>query len=621
MPENIVEQKNNSSNYLNISKMGSSGNYGYVVYSGNVQMENEKHTFNLLSLKEKPIRRVYLYDKSFGIGISPLSDFIYDLSSLKDNGFEVKTITTLNSIKENSIVVIGQGAMPEGLISMVEDGNNIHIVYVGKTNAIISNGVTYQEWWSAVDKIHRKQFSIFNSTLEDYYNSHKNFDLIRNEILMNKWSVESNKTVEFHNGMGTAIIPMEEAKYLMVLYPSLHATGDFITGASNELTSSNISLIFKPVYPFEKESFDLILNKSMSIPRMDVLKDGKIISTVKLGSIGQNIFHKSISFSEPGNYIIKISDYNGELASGIFHVYNTKIKYIGSDGFYYTFHISNDGVQIDSVEVNVSLSDSKKSINTMISHGTLMVPARLKSGKNKFVISFDGNNFEVPVNYSDKSLLSVYLEYGPFGLILIILIYLAVTLSRKQRYKIRFGRAHVVSPQEYKIKKQDIISVLRKILFKFGVNDLITPKEFSMGLKKYITNGYEVMEGNAESILKRFENEGYLTSYISYYSIKNKSSIKKKVLMRLAREKLIEHGIHFNYIKNRFFETENFIISFGERINRKTTSKKHIVIFENDTSIKKYLKSMDNIKRSKTALKIRNDSLALLTINELAEYL
>lgn len=601
------QQVSQGSIYFEPLEISSAGNNAYVIYSANGTSK-----VTLLALKEKPFSNIYVLDSPTGIGISNLADFIYDLESLGDYGLTIKTITSLDSINEHSVLIIPQGSMPESAISLLD--RDIVLIYIGKTNAFTSQSIIVYDWYSELSDNQKSNLIIYNHTLDELYLQEGVSGLL-NSIVRNDWILESNKTYTFSEGIGTFTIELKDSNYLRIVYPTHE--GDKILD-SNKLKKINKTIDLSNAFPGEQKTFELIIDDPKGIPKLVVEKNGYKVSEEKLGSLGQTIFYKSVSYSSPGDYILRVSDYSGEVASGILHVYNLDIDYLYSDGFYYNFKIYLDGSPVDNEEATVHKLGSNNSLTLLVSDGILTVPAKLKKGVNTFVIEMYGQEFMVDVEYQGQGVFDVYFVYGPWGLALVVLIYIFVRLTKKQPYKIKFDSPTHLSSEEIKVSTKKINKLLPKAISEFGNSGCISPREFSMALKKYITDGYDVMDGNSESILKILERSGYLDSYKSFYKLKGKSDVRKIVIDRIIREKLIEHGIPFKYQKG-FFKTKDYVIIFGKEPQK--FRSKLIIVFDKQTAISNYLESLPKKVKAKIALKIRNGSLLLLTINELADYL
>ncbi len=593
---------------MNISSLAVAGNQGYVVYSS-----NEGVPVYLLALDKEPIKKVYLLKRGEGIGINNLENFIGKLNSLSNYGIEVVEIFSLNEAGKNAFVIIPQGAIPESAIDFLN--KDITFLYIGKTDILYQNGAVQNNWYDPLDEEKKKKIILYNFSLDELYSNNLEDEII-NSIAFNNWSRTSFVSHISKDGIQTLTIPFSNnTKYLRFIYPC--RTG-FSYFDSQMIIQSKKAIILDPAFPFETRYLYLNIENSTGIPKLIIFSEDKKIFDEKLGTIEQDVFFKAFSFNQSGDYIIRIEDYTGEIASGIFHVYDLNVEYEGTRDFFHDFYITLDSNPVHSQTAKIWISDPSDYLELSIYSGKLSVPAKLKQGENVIYIQIYDKTFEKTIFYDQQSIFDIYINYGPFVAIVIILIYSIVLLTKKQQYRIKFGSCPKLTSGEIKIKPDKIKKIIPLSIKEFGSGECISPKEFSLALKKYATDGYDVLDGNAEAILKYFEKKGNLASYRSYYSDNTKQDIKKIVINRLIREKLIENGIQFK-IKKDFFETENYLI-FSHPVDFKTT-KKTVFVFENQKNITDYLESLGQKNGAKTALKIRNNMLLLISIDELADYL
>ncbi|MDD5023010.1 MAG: hypothetical protein PHU63_02475 [Candidatus ainarchaeum sp.] len=601
-----IKSQNQTQAVFHPLELSFAGNYGYVIYNS-----TGKSSATLLSLNSRPITHIYILESSFGLGINSLPDFISEIKSLEEYGFTVDTVSSMIPVKQHSLLIVPQGGMPELVLDFMHE--NLTVLLIGKTDVFIGDEINHDNWYSSLENSKKSKIILYNETLDELYLQNK-VPSIKQEILTNSWFIEEEKTFYFNKGKGTVTILRHNANYLRLIYPS---DKGYKILDSSEANSSIKTINIKSAFPGQKKSFEFSVTDSKGVPRLVISKDGKVVSEEKLGSIQQNVFYNSLSFSSPGDYILKILDYEGELASGVFHVYDLNISFVHTDGFLYTFLVYLDGEPLQSEQVKVTIPDSGNSGEFFVSNGQLIIPAKLKKGENTIILTIQGTDFPVNVEYSGQGIFDIYFAYGPAGLFLIIIIYLVVTLTRKKPYVITFDSPGKLSSNELKLKKSNVKNIIEKSISEFGINNCITPREFSLALKKYLTNGYDVLDGNSEALLKSFEKEGYLSSYNSIYSLRT-DNIKKIVIDRLVREKLIEHGITFVYSKG-VFKTKDLLLSY-EKIPEKSSTKT-IVVFDKKSEISSYLDSLNQKQKARTALKIRNGSLLLLDLEELDEYL
>ncbi|MFA5049520.1 MAG: hypothetical protein WC501_00775 [Candidatus Micrarchaeia archaeon] len=600
-------QKDMQYSAINISSLAVAGNQGYVTYSS-----AQGAQVYLLALNKKPIKTVYVLEREEGIGLNNLGNFMEKLNSLSSYGIEVSKIFSLNEIGNDAFVIIPQGAMPESALGFLD--GDITILYIGKTDILYKNGAIQNDWYFGLEDSKKEKIILYNFSLDELYSQGLENELI-DSIIFNKWSQKSSTSKISKEGIQTIIVPFDNATYLRFIYP--YKDG-FLFQDSQQISKSGHIIEIDPAFPDETRYVYMNLENSKGVPHLLIFLEGEKILEETLGTLEQDVFFKSLSFNQSGDYIIRIQDHTGEIASGIFHIYDLDIEYEGSRDFFQDFYITLDLQPVSSQTAKIWISEPDDYLELSVYSGKLSVPAKLKQGENIIHIQLYGKTFEKIINYQQQNIFDIYLSYGPFVVLAIIILYLFIIFTKKQPYRIKFDSGLKLTCGEVKIKSGQIKKILSRSIQEFGVGGCITPKEFSLSLKKYITDGYDVLDGNAEAVLKYFEKKGYLCSYKSYYSLNEKQDIQRIVMNRLIREKLIENGVSF-LIKNEVFQTKNYLLVFGPRFPK--TEKKTILVFENSKMVSDYLESLGQKQGAETAIKIRNNTLLFLGLEELADYL
>ena len=141
----------------------------------------------------------------------------------------------------------------------------------------------------------------------------------------------------------------------------------------------------------------------------------------------------------------------------------------------------------------------------------------------------------------------------------------------------------------------------------------ITTHEFTISLKRYLTNGADITEGNVEEILNKLVKSNYLENHRDYYQLHGEGDVKRNVLHRIVREKLIESGTAFKEEGSKFVLKNMEIGFFGEHF-----TKKAIVVVDDEAEIKRILSSLN--QRHQASIKIAqiNDTLSFITIDKLS---
>jgi hypothetical protein len=180
-----------------------------------------------------------------------------------------------------------------------------------------------------------------------------------------------------------------------------------------------------------------------------------------------------------------------------------------------------------------------------------------------------------------------------------------------------FGESAASVRQEIRLPIERAVDGFRMIRKDMNLGKApITPHEFSISLKRYLTNGADVTEGNIEEIIKKLISGGFLEGHRDYYQLKGEGDIKRNTLRRMTREKLIEAGVMFKDDGEKFI-TKDFEIGFyGQKFN-----KKGIIVVDDKTEIKKILDFLSDEEKSKMDILQTNDMIRFVPIDKLSDVL
>jgi uncharacterized DUF497 family protein len=596
---------------FNIIEMGRAGQYGYVIYDfageGNI---------TLISYRKEALREITIIDDDEGIEMGRLEEFAEMFKSLEKYGYDIK-ISDRRKIGDG-IYVVPTGAMPtyvlDDILNNVTDGV---VIYVGSKNYLLRGGLTERNWYDELTPEQKDRILVYESTSLGEYMEEEEFT-IADDIIENKWSFERKKTYNIlGDGRRTSTIEMTDGNYIRVLYDLKERKG--ITDSVKLKEETNI-LNPAPgsVYPWEDSTLTFYLNKSNGTAFLSVSKDGNEVKSEMLRRVTNgSVFVKRLQFKEPGDYILRVRDNTGTIASGILHLKNLEIVYAGKTGFNYFFRVMVDGAPLDDAEVTAGLKDSEMRKTFYVDGGDLVMGAKLEKGENIFVIDIEGTTKEVPVTYAEESILDFYINYLTPGIVLILIVYVVARFSRKPVYVLRASEGSGDIRKEIKIRKSDVLEAFRMIRrdIKIG-NSPITTHEFEMALKRYVTKGADVTEGNVEELLKRLVDAGILQSYRHYYQFADEKDIKEKVLLRMAREALIESGINFRKAKDKFVAKDYEVGLFSAKFD-----KKAIIVVDREGDIRKIYNSLDEKGKTKLRIKEANGMITFVTIDRLGEVL
>ncbi|MBI5223435.1 hypothetical protein HY990_03360 [Candidatus Micrarchaeota archaeon] len=586
------------------------GSEAYIVYnywgSGNL---------TLLSSDLEPQKTVVVLSRSDSISDLSASKIYDQLKSLESYGYVI-SISNSSVLPRDSIVIVPTGAMPQNLLLQFQTRpKNVSLVYFGDPNLLISSGGTVRKnWFDSLNSSLKPQISVFS---EDSF-TNQNFSLPL-FLLYQNWSLRNSKTLTLlSNKKDTSSLEFLGGRYLRVIYSFTDGKKGIYDSKQLRVVSPSISFDPSSIYPNEKTSLSFALNKSVGIPRISVSKEGSEIFTEALSPVTEeNVVVKRLDFPDAGSYVVRVFDSSGVLYSGILHVNNLEVRHIGQNGIAYKFLILRDGVPLESSEVFVSLDNSTSPKKFYVSGGVLTVDAQLPKGKTSFNFQIGRQSVSVEVENNSEPLLDFYLKYGlPVGLI-VLLVYLAARLSKSPSYRLRFVDSITYVRKEQPISSSEAITAFNNARKDMKLDSFpITPSEFSFGLKRHVTGGADVTDGNVEALLKDLVQKGLLQTYRNYYQLKTEGSVRQNVLLRLVREKLIENGISFQE-RLGVFVTPNYDLSFG---NIKS-SKKVLVVIEDKRDIHSAYSGLSSKETALLNLKIQNGLLSFVPIDELDDYL
>jgi hypothetical protein len=387
---------------------------------------------------------------------------------------------------------------------------------------------------------------------------------------------------------------------------------------SDVLRGHQISINATPnLFPWEKLEVMFEVEKSNGTVYVVIEKNGEEKKRDKWQRVSEgNVFIRSYSLEEPGTYIIKIVDNSGVIGGGATHVKDLQVEFIGSSGYEQQFSVKIDGAPVESGIARVSLNNSTKSYEFYIVDGMLSVPAKLNKGENVFHFELFGNKKDVVVENNRKELLDVYLEWGVPGLFLIIFVYGAARILKRPVYVVRVSDSSMKIRKELKISEERAKEVFLRTRKDLGISGPLTVNEYGFGLKRYVTEGAEITEGNVEQVLKHLCKRGLLECHEGFYQLKGEGDVKKNVLKRIIRDELIKKGICFDAVNDKFI-TKHYEIGFlGNHFE-----KKAFIVFDNEEEIKATLARLDERTKAIIALKQFNGMIEFVTKDRLEEVL
>lgn len=596
---------------FSLKNFGTAGSQGYAVF-------NYRGTGNLtlLSHEANAGKAIFVLNDPQAIEASGLPDLVAQLKSLEKYGYTVSLTNT--TTLGNGIYVVPTGAIPSYvLFNLQQNVSNATFIYIGQKDLLISNGIKKHDWYGQLLPEQRKRLVQYDGPLDVFLESANRS--IPEDILYYRWEQNSNSTSNLSgNGLQTKTVSMGSGTYLRVIY----SLDDSLFGAEDSmpLALSNETLVPQPqsIFPWEKASLMISLARTNGTAYLSITKDGKELKHELLRRVTEeSVFPERLQYEEPGEYVLLVSDNGGPIASGILHVKDLQIRPLEQRGFIYVFSVTVDGQPVTNSEALVSIGNSSMKNEFFVTEGTLTVPAKPNPGMNIFNIDVFGTVVPVPVENRSEQLVDIYIKYGIPGLAIVLLVYFGARLTRKPMYILRFGDVGTYIREEARVTMDEAIGAFTKARqdLRLGKSPL-TPHEFSMALKRYVTNGADVTEGNVEAILKKLVDAGLLETHRNYYQLRGEGDAKKNVLRRMVREKLIEGGIEFRETGYRFITKDYEIGFFGGKFSKKT-----LLVVDDEAEVRHILAGLDEAEQAKLRIMQVNNKLSFVPIDRLNEAL
>jgi hypothetical protein len=587
---------------FSVLESGGVGDYAYSVYRfrGNGNL-----TF--ISYDKEPKRTVTIINDSQAIQATRLNELVEELKPLERYGFNV-TVSEEPRIGDG-IYVIPTGAIPSyALFNLQQNSSRGTIIYIGDKDLLLSSGIKKLGWFNSLQPGQRARVVQYGGTLDDFMEA-GNVSLA-DEILHASWTKISGE------GIGTAITQYNSSGYMRIIYEMEGLAGVFDTpplkSRGQPLTPSPQSL-----YPWEKSTLEFSLSRTNGTAFLTVKKDGKVLEHEQLRRVlDENVFIKKMGYEEPGEYLITVDDNDGQIASGLLHVKDLEINLLEKRGMSYVFSVTEDGRPLGNSEAMVSVGGSEPK-RYYISDGELTLNARLNRGLNNFDFRIGGADIKVPVDVPEDQLIDFYLKYGLPAAGLMLLVYFGARMSRRPTYRLRFGDSADYVRQEIALPVERALESFKMIRsdMKLGSSP-ITPHEFSVSLKRYLTNGADVTDGNVEEVLKKLVKLGSLEAHRDYYQLKGEGDVARNVLRRMVREKLIEGGVPFRDQEGKF-ATKDFEIGFyGDDFKGKG-----IVVVDDKEEEKRINQGLSEAERARLRILQSNDMLVFVSIDKLSDVL
>ncbi len=604
-------QKENIQPLFQVLETGMAGNDGYAIF-------NYRGTGNItvVSYDSEPSKDIFIINDSQAIEATRLPDLIDQLKTLEKYGY---TVSMSNGTSMgNGIYVLPSGAMPSYvLFGLYQNNSNATIIYLGATDLLLSSGMKQHDWYSTLTLSQRKHILVYNTTLDEFMQ--KDGGSITRDILLFGATRQHNSTIRVSgSGLHTATIDLSNATRLRLITELDGLYGVYDSPRLQSLPPPANRTVLAPdpaaVFPWEKSTLQFSLKRTNGTAFLSISKDGNEVRHDILRRVTDvNVFLEKLQFSDPGDYVLRVTDNSGTIASGILHVSDLKVSLQQHIGTTYVFSVSVDGAPLTDSEAMVWLGNSSTKRKFYISDGLMTVSAQLNRGTNVFNLDMLGNVIQVPVENNSDPLLDFYIKFGIPGLGVILLVYFSVRVSKKPTYTLRVGDSATYIREEVRLPSAAALDAFKSARADLHLtNEPITPHEFSVELKRRVTNGADVTEGNVEAILKSLVKAGQLESHREYYQLKGDGDVRLNCLRRMIKEKLIEDGVEFKESGHKFV-TKDYEIGFlGDKF-----TKKAIIVVDSDSELKSLLERLSDSERALLRIKQANDMLIFVPIDRL----
>ncbi len=599
---------------FSVKEFGRAGEYGYAVF-----LLNGTANITLVGYGVYAPLRINVINDAEGVDTERIPELVEKIKALEDYGYKINLSD--RRMMTDDINIVATGAMPNYVLDAIKANvTNGVVVYIGRKDWVLRSGsILNENWYENLTEEQKNRILVYNGTVASFLDSKMESRMIE-DILKNGWSFEAAASYNITaNETTTRILKINKSGYLRIIYESAAARG--IVDSKALPPAPGIILRPQPedIYPWQSSTLVYRIEKSNGTVYFSVYKNGLEESAERLRRVVEgSYFSETLAQKEGAYYILVLSDNSGTIGSGILHVKNLDVAYDGRAYNMYYFNITEDGEPLSkNVAATASLGNGTKR-TYYASNGRLAISALLKKGENVFNIEIEGKTFRIPVIRKQDTVWDVYINYGLPGFLVVLVVYVIARLSKRRVYVLRISEGWSDIRNEIRVKEDDIIEAVKKIKKDAKLGQYpITSAEFDMAIKRYVTHGAEITEGNSEEILRKMIKKGKLECYGDYYTFAKEGKIREKTLLRQIRETIIENGIAFKEIKNGF-STKNYdiVIPGYARKNRKT-----IVVFEDAQALDRYEDGMDERERALTRIKRANGVLIFTTIRELSHHL
>ncbi len=580
-------------------EFGRAGDYGYATFA-----YNGSGSVTLISLSEPPKTQIVVLKQDY-LNTERYSYFMDALRALEKKGFSISEVDSLAS-PNNSIIIIPSGAMPSEILERLDNltASN-RVIYIGKRDLVYSGNLVQEDWSANLSNATSGNLIIIEKTLDEFY-SERNYTLL-DSIAGNSWAEEESQPFPYSgSGKMTVFIPLRNGSWMRMLPLS----------DSQYLPRSPVSITGNSeIFPGQRSQLTIGLNYSNGTVSYSLEKGGAILQQGDLDRVrGEEAFFLQLAPNDTGDYLVRIYDHSGTIGAQRLHVKDLNVSLSSAYGNSYEFNVLLDGQPVDGEDASVGLNHSINSVNATVRNGKLVVSANLRQGENIFLVSLMGQQEQVHYSNSQENILIFYAKYLIPGLALIALFYIAMRLNRRPVYRIHVPESAPGKNTEVRLSAKEVLGSIDDVESRFGWKSVpLYAKEVALGLKK-LAGGMEVNEGNVEALMKKMEEKGLVSSHLGLYGLSRWGGPEERALKRIIRDKLVANGVDFEEGEHGFDCGEKLLLTAPV-----DSEKESIIVFEGREERRAYLQALEDRKRAKMELKVRNGLVRLATIDELDE--
>ncbi len=608
-----VSEEEAEMGYVEIVSKGRAGEFGYYLYNA-----NGTGSVKLLGLNESSKNRIAILSET-GIGMESFNEFVEEMDSLQEYGMTVEVIgrSDMRNVRD-SILIVPTGAIPDYILNTLGSTGTFNtLIYIGKTDLKMASSLRKDYWYAQLDDATKGKIIVEEYTLDEFMDDPALMEKFKQDVLENRWAVisEAEEGFENYNGEKSIFVPLEKNGYLRLIY---HAGQKKGVDDSGFLPIEPVHMETDgEVYPWERAAVSFTLSNTTGKAFYTVEKNGVILLSEDLGRIGvEKAFYYTYEFEEPGDYIVKVYDSSGMLGSTYVHVKDIQVVREGTWDIRTVFSVTVDGEPLKTGHLYVSINNEEAEKYPIID-GHVTVAEKLQSGTNIFRVQYLEYKEDIVYERGDVGTIETYIKWGPFILVFIIIIYVLATMRKQPMFTIKIEAVARKERNTVEVSCNRMVDCINYLEEKFGWEKVpVKLGEIAYSIRKNITDGADVLDGDLEAILKTMEARGLVERDGDYYQLKGWGDVKKNVLMRRVRDILVKNGIRFKE-KKKGFDIGSALLS----ADYLDMDKKLILVFDGEEDMRRFMSSLKGSERARLEVKKTNDMIRLIAIDRLDEIL